>query len=134
MDAGQVQAEGFCSFHELAQMRVSAKQVIDELSTKRLLSADQLATGLRVPVRKRRHRIVHHLQHSLGRRPHRLVVAFPNDRRELSPHASSCRKVEVYPSTRGHSCLGRATALEPHCVKLRPPRELAEGGGVGENR
>lgn len=52
MGAGQVQPEGFCSFHELAQMCIATKQVIDELTTKRFLSANEFATGFCMTVRE----------------------------------------------------------------------------------
>lgn len=106
--------KGFSSFDQLAQVCVSAEQVIDELSTKSLIPANQLAAGFRMAVRKGRHRIVHHLQHSQGRRPHGLVVAFPDDRRKLSPHPSSCREMQVYSATYGHLCPDGPTALETH--------------------
>jgi hypothetical protein len=134
MGAGQIQAEGFCTLDELAQVCVATKQVIHELSTKGLLSANQLATGFGMTVRKRRHRVVNDLQHRRGRGPHCISVAFSNDRRQFSPHASSCGQIEVDSAACGHSGLRRATALETHRVELGPPGEATEGGGVGENR
>ena len=89
MGAGQIKPEGFRSLHQLAQMCIPTKQIVNELSTKRFLSANQFATGFGMTVRKRRHRVVHYLQHSLGRGPYRGVVTFPDDCRKFSPHAAS---------------------------------------------
>jgi hypothetical protein len=89
MSASQVQTEGFCSFHELAQVGVSAEQVVDELTTQRFLATNHLATCLGMAVCERRHGVVDYLEHSLRCRPHRLVVALADHRRELGPHTSS---------------------------------------------
>ena len=81
MSAGQVEAEGLCSLHELAQVCVPAEQIVNELSAKGLFFADELAPGFSMTVGKRRHRVVDDLQDRCGCGPHRPAVALTNDRR-----------------------------------------------------
>jgi hypothetical protein len=88
--ARQVEAEWFCPLHELAQVCVTAKQVIDELAPQGLLPPYQLAPGFGMAVREGCHRVVNDLQHRLGGGSHRLVVAFADDRRKLGPYPSRC--------------------------------------------
>ena len=52
MGAGHVEAEGFRSAHQLAQVGVTAKQVVDEISSKSLFLADQFAARLGMAVRE----------------------------------------------------------------------------------
>ena len=56
---GQVEAEGFGPFHQLAQARVATKEVVDEVSSQALLLADELAAGCGVAFGEGRHRLVH---------------------------------------------------------------------------
>ena len=104
MGAGQVEAEGFRSLHQLAQVGVTAKQVVDEISSKSLLLADELAARLGVAVRERGHRLVHDLQERFGCRPHGAV----SSRRRTtagssSQHAASRGEVEVDAAPDGYS-------------------------------
>ena len=71
MGAGQVEAEGFRPPHELAQMGVTAKQVVDEVASKGLLPADEFAARFGVAVREGCHRLVHDLQERLWPLPAR---------------------------------------------------------------
>ena len=91
MGAGQVEAEGFGSLHELAQVGVAAKQVVDEVSSQGLFLADQFAARLGMAVCEGRHRLVHDLQERFGCCPHGLVVALADDGRELGPRRGEPR-------------------------------------------
>jgi hypothetical protein len=83
-------------------MCVAPEQVVDELASNGFLSTNQLATRFGMAVCKRRHRVVHYLQHRPCRRSDRPVVALPDDRWKLGPHAAGRGQGEVdtSPATR----------------------------------
>ena len=118
MGAGQVEAEGLGTLHQLAQVGVAAEQVVDELASQGLLPADQLATRFGVALGERRHRVVHDLQHRGRRRPDRGVVAVPDDGGELGPHPAGRGQIQVDATTDGDSLLGGAAALRPRTASI----------------
>ena len=103
MGTGQVEAERFRSAHQLAQVGVTAKQVVDEISSKSLLLADQFAARLGMAVRERGHRLVQDLQERFGCCPHGTAVASSDDSRKLVPHAARRGEVEVDAAPHGYS-------------------------------
>jgi hypothetical protein len=133
MGAGQVKSERFCPLHQLAQVGVTTKQVVNELAPQGLLPANEFTTRFGMAVCKGRHRVAHDLQDGRGCGPDRPVVALSDDGRELSPDTTCRRQVEIDASPHRHSLLRSASTLNSYRVDLGPSRELAERGGVGEH-
>jgi hypothetical protein len=79
MVTGQVEPERLGALHELTEVGVSAQKVLHQLSAKGLLAPDQLSNGLGVPLGEGSNCVVYDLEHRLGRRSHRLAVAFPHN-------------------------------------------------------
>ena len=107
----QIEAEGFPPLHEVTEMRVAAKQILDELSPLGLLTPNHFAASLGVTLGKSSHCVVHDVQDCLCRRAHSRSVALSNDRGELAPHAAGRREVEINAPTDGNSLLSSAAAL-----------------------
>ena len=102
MGAGQVEAEGFGSLDELAQVGVAAKQVIDQVASEGLLPPHEFAARLGMAVCEGGHCLVHDLEERFCCCPHGLAVALPNDSRKFGPDAASRGQVEVDAATHRH--------------------------------
>jgi len=93
--ACQVQPEGFGTLYQFTQMGIPAQQVLDQLTTNRLLLPDPRAPPFSVSRGERGDRIVNDPQHGPSRCPHRGSVAFAYGWRKLFPDPPSCRQVQI---------------------------------------
>jgi hypothetical protein len=130
----QVKAKRFGTSYQVAQIGVATQQILDQLASLSLLATDHLATGFGVSLGKRRHRPLHHLQHSLSSRADRDALRLADRGRELLPHSTGRREIQIDTSHNRDPLFGSTAALLSHRVDLVSARDAPLLGCIYEQR